>query len=212
MHERNRATLELVVALSLLELVFWTDSKALLAGGWRTLLAVSAGVAIFYFLWNQRPSLADFGLQPRSGVFSAKPLIVATAIGAGFILSFGFFFGTISIPRDCARWFGRACYQSLGQQILLHVFLMPRLSLILQDVHSASRCAGLIFGLLHVPNPILTPLTIIAGWYWVSWFRQFANLPAVWMSHLILGTATFMSFPEDWLRRMRVGIGYFIFP
>jgi hypothetical protein len=142
------------------------------------------------------------------------PLLAGATIAAGTSLVFaGWWFGTLSVPRDYGNWLIRAAYLSIGQQLLLQAIVGPRLDALFGSANRRGAVAtGLLFGMLHLPNPILAPLTVAAGAAWRLWFLRHANFPAVWLSHYALGAVTFAALEGDWLRRMRVGIGYLIYP
>ena len=68
---------------------------------------------------------------------------------------------------------------------------------------------GIIFGLLHLPNPILVPATFLAGWVFAILFRRYPSLPALALSHAVGSTAVAFCFDPATLHKMRVGPRYF---
>ena len=71
--------------------------------------------------------------------------------------------------------------------------------------------AAVLFAALHLPNPLLTCLSLFAAVGWREWYRRHPNLPAVWASHFALSFAVMATQDSEWLRRMRVGAAYLYF-
>jgi membrane protease YdiL (CAAX protease family) len=71
--------------------------------------------------------------------------------------------------------------------------------------------AGFIFGLLHWPNPVLLPLTALAGGV-MSWlFLKERNILPLAAGQAVLGSLVWWAFPLQWHHSMRVGPGYWKF-
>jgi len=99
----------------------------------------------------------------------------------------------------------------LVQQIGLNSFLSNRLLSAFDSPLAASLSAGAIFGLLHWPNPVLVPLTAIAGAAMASLFLRKRNILPLAMGQAVLGSLVWWAFPLHWHHSMRVGPGYWTF-
>lgn len=97
----------------------------------------------------------------------------------------------------------------LLQQVGLNSLVTNRLLAAIGSPVRASLVAGLLFAMLHLPNPVLVPVTAIGG-FLLSWlFAKERNiLPlAIWQG--ILGTLVWWAFPVAWHHAMRVGPGFY---
>jgi hypothetical protein len=55
------------------------------------------------------------------------------------------------------------------------------------------------------------PATFIGGLFFVELFRRFRNIYPLAVAHAMLGLTLAITIPDDWLRHMRVGLGFFHF-
>lgn len=75
----------------------------------------------------------------------------------------------------------------------------------------ARLVAPILFAILHLPNPLLTALTLIAGWVACTVYRRAPNLWALGIAHGVLSLAVSRSLPMAWTAGMRVGPGFLRF-
>lgn len=209
LRQRRWALAELVLLLLAIEAMLWTDNKRLLTPLTRAFAhdAVLAIVAVL--LVRQRPDRALLGLKPAGWLRGAGWLVGATGACALAVFVAGWQFGTLGNVENLGRWLARNWHMEGVQQVLLQVLLVPRLTVLLPGAGAAvSWTAAVVFGLLHLPNPVLVVLTTIAGGFWCEWFARYRNLPAVWLSHLVLAAVTLYCLNGPALFNLRVGIGY----
>jgi len=141
-----------------------------------------------------------------SSAFFLPSIVILLVIG----LSFGATEQSLLhllIPR---RFFGYMSF-CLLQQIALNSLVTNRLLSAWGSPLRVSLLAGIIFGLLHWPNPVLVPVTLVGGAI-MSWiFAKERNILtlAVWQG--ILGTIVWWAFPVAWHHAMRVGPGFYHF-
>lgn len=141
-----------------------------------------------------------------SSAFFLPSIVILLVIG----LSFGATEQSLLhllIPR---RFFGYMSF-CLLQQIALNSLVTNRLLSAWGSPLRVSLVAGAIFGLLHWPNPVLVPVTLVGGAI-MSWiFAKERNILtlAVWQG--ILGTIVWWAFPVAWHHAMRVGPGFYHF-
>ncbi len=101
---------------------------------------------------------------------------------------------------------------SFAQQWLLQGFFLLRLVRILPGKRYAAIVAASIFALAHLPNPILTAMTLIWGLIACLVFLRYRNLYTLAITHAILGICLAISVPGPVIRNMRVGLGYLTYP
>lgn len=97
---------------------------------------------------------------------------------------------------------------SFAQQWLLQAFFLLRLVRILPGKRYAAIVAASIFALAHLPNPILTAMTLVWGLIACLVFLRYRNLYTLAITHAILGICLAISVPGPVIRNMRVGLGY----
>jgi len=96
----------------------------------------------------------------------------------------------------------------LAQQIALNSLLTNRLLSLVKRSWLAGLIAGTIFSALHWPNPVLLPLTLIAGIAMAWMFVRVRNIIPLAAGQAVLGSLTWWAFPIAWHHMLRVGPGY----
>jgi len=96
----------------------------------------------------------------------------------------------------------------LLQQVGLNSLVTNRLMRAFQKPLPAALVAGLIFGALHWPNPVLVPLTFLGGLAISYLFATERNILPLTVGQALLGALVWWAFPMSWHHSMRVGPGY----
>ena len=133
-------------------------------------------------------------------------VLALTLVGTGWI------FGTLR-PLKPETLSGLPWLLGWGflQQYALQAFVLTRLRGTLGRPVTAAAIAAAIFALHHLPNPLLTLVTLLAGFVWCSLFQRRPNLFTLTVSHLALSLALSHSLSPKWTGGLRVGPGYFDF-
>lgn len=134
--------------------------------------------------------------------FGASSLLICFA---------GLFLGMLHrLPEHLmdAKRFGGYFAFCLLQQVGLNSFLMNRLLAAFEKPGPAALVAGLVFAALHWPNPVLVPLTFIAGVAMAWLFAKDRNILPLTLGQALLGSLVWWAFPIMWHHSMRVGPGY----
>jgi hypothetical protein len=97
---------------------------------------------------------------------------------------------------------------SLMQQFLLQSYFLLRLLRLLPGKIAPIVSAAGIFALAHLPNPILTPITLLWGVVSCILFLRYRNIYALGVAHGILGLCVAVTVPNSLHHHMRVGLGY----
>jgi hypothetical protein len=97
---------------------------------------------------------------------------------------------------------------SLMQQFLLQSYFLLRLLRLLPSKTAAIIAATGIFALAHLPNPILTPVTLVWGAISCILFLRYRNIYALGLAHGIMGLCVAVTVPNSLHHHMRVGLGY----
>jgi membrane protease YdiL (CAAX protease family) len=94
------------------------------------------------------------------------------------------------------------------QQFLLQGFFLLRFLRVVPKSALAALIASALFAAAHLPNPILTPLTLVWGFVACLLFIRYRNLFPLAVAHAILGITVAITVPGPAVRNMRVGLGY----
>jgi membrane protease YdiL (CAAX protease family) len=97
---------------------------------------------------------------------------------------------------------------SVMQQFLLQSYFLLRLLRLLPGKAAPILVAAGIFSLAHLPNPILTPITLVWGIIACILFLRYRNIYALGVAHGILGLCVAVTVPNSLHHHMRVGLGY----
>jgi hypothetical protein len=98
----------------------------------------------------------------------------------------------------------------LVQQIALNSLLTNRLLSLVKRRTVAALIAGAIFSALHWPNPVLVPLTLIAGIAMAWMFARERNILPLAAGQALLGSLVWWAFPLAWHHMLRVGPWYYL--
>jgi hypothetical protein len=97
------------------------------------------------------------------------------------------------------------------QQVGLNSYVTNRLLTATDKPIRAALLAGVLFGALHWPNPVLVPVTCIGGSA-MSWlFARQRNILPLAIFQGLAGTLVWWAFPVVWHHGMRVGPGFYSF-
>ncbi len=98
---------------------------------------------------------------------------------------------------------------ALVQQFLLQAYFLLRLLRLLPGKGPPIIAAAVLFSLAHLPNPALTPITMVWAIAACALFLRYRNIYALGVAHGILGLCVAVIVPDSIQHHMRVGIGYY---
>jgi membrane protease YdiL (CAAX protease family) len=149
------------------------------------------------------------GVRARNLVRSSWVVAVALALAActwAVAARFGALHLRLSLTQLIATYFAYIVW-SFVQQFLLLSFFLARLLRLMSNRYSAAAVAAGLFALAHLPNPVLTPLTLVWGMIACLLFLRYRNVWTLGMAHAILGITVAVCLPVA-THSMRVGLGY----
>jgi len=195
--------LQIAFAYGLLEAALWT-SPGRLDLIWMILTATFILLTAFRGPYSAR----EMGVTLPSG--KATVWIV----GAGLILaatlwSFAALTGADAAPTHAMplRTTWQYAVWAFLQQFMLQSFFFVRLESLLGS-RRAVLATTILFAAAHIPNPILTIGSALAGFFFCEMFRRYRNIFPLGLVHVILGLAMAASVSDALLHHMRVGIGF----
>lgn len=201
---RRRALLELLVGYGLILLVIWSR------GPWQRKLYYSAAVFLVAVFWMSFDSWSAMGLRKTNFWRSLWVVGVALAMAATAVLVarrlhvLHPFDGLVPFLR---RYCGYVLWSFVQQLLLVDFFLRRFLKLLPKPRHAVLATAG-VFAAAHLPNPVLTVVTLTLGAAACLIFLRYRNLYTLAIAHAILGITIAITVPGPVIRNMRVGLGY----
>ena len=205
---RRRAALELALAYTLILLVIWTPAP------WQRIFYIATVVTLAAILILSFQGPRALGLQLTNLGRSLWIAILALALAAIIIL-IAAPLHTLRAPHSAsqfiARYWGYALWAFVQQILLQDIFLRRLLILIPSKPHIAALAAAVLFASAHLPNPILTPITLLWGFISCLLFLHYRNIIPLAITHAALGIALAITIPPPVIHNMRVGLGYLRF-
>lgn len=146
-----------------------------------------------------------------AGFWRSSWVVGVAVIVAGIATWFAAGYHTLHHPGRPVAWvmaYGGYAVWALIQQMLLQGYFLARLLRVVPNPNLAAVLTATIFALAHLPNPILTPLTLIWGLTACLIFIRSRNVYPLAIAHAIFGICVAITIPASILHNMRVGLGY----
>ncbi|GGH07314.1 hypothetical protein GCM10011586_24490 [Silvibacterium dinghuense] len=201
-----RDILELACGYLLILAVLWTDDP------WQRVFYWIALAVIAVLTLARRASLRALGLT-RAGVLRslwipalALGLALVAGVAAAYLHTLHRHIGHMLLDFRFAGYL----LWAFVQQFLLQNYFLARLRRIVPARYAAAPAvlAALLFALAHLPNPLLTTLTLAWGWVSCILFLRYRNLYTLGLAHAILGITIALTVPNHVHHHMRAGLGY----
>lgn len=211
------AGFEVLTAAALVLCITWKVWDPIPHGPWRTAASVSLYVLVVAVVATSflrvRDSVAQLGVSPRRWGQGWASIGLFTAAALGAIALAALLLEAAQVRHPGTDWMLAYVPAALAQQVLLQGFLNNRLYAFGHRMRPQSRLrlavggSTLVFILLHAPNPALMAFVAVSGLFWTWHFRRHLNLPALTVSHVILGIAAMTLLGDHILLRLRIGLG-----
>jgi hypothetical protein len=201
---RRLALLELCVGYGLILATVWTPRPTQSWLWWASVLWISASTS-----WSF-PGWAAMGFRRGGFVASLWVVALAALLSAAAVVA-AIHLHTLRIPHTVSGWvlaWGGYTVWSFVQQFLLQGYFLFRMLRLLPRREGAAVTAAVIFSVAHLPNPLLTVVTLIWGTVACFVFLRCRNVYTLMLTHAILGVSLAITVPGPVIHNMRVGIGY----
>src|SRR5215469_15269550 len=200
-----RVLVELCVGYGLIVLVIWSRRPTQRYLYWVAVAWVLLVTGLSFDGWRAA------GLRVSVGSWRSLWVVGIAGVAAVITIMEGKWFGVLHPPRGgpgrfVATFWGYSLW-AFFQQFLMQNFMLLRLMRLL-PVRWAVIVTAALFALAHLPNPILTPLTLAWGLAACMLFLRYRNLYTLAAVHAILGVTLAITIPALAVHNMRVGRGY----
>ena len=212
---RKSAAVEVLMIFATVMVAIWlTPERESSYRLWHS-LGCSVILVWIFISWKWREdTLTSVGLLPRN-FDTAKPLFCWSAAALMIMLIAALsidrrFYEKPEFSEKVFRQFRSYLGWAVFQQVVLQGYFTNRLFRWLENKKIAAVAAGLMFGLAHLPNPVLAPATALMGGLLAYYFLQSRNVYIIALIHAILGTAVkYLTAAPLLDNPMRIGPNFF---
>jgi hypothetical protein len=201
---KQRNLLELSIGYGLILLAVWTPQPWQRVFSGAALAWIMLVVGLSFEGWTEMGLHISGSLRALWVVGLALVLAVAASTLAGRLHTLHLPGGPTMVVK---RYWGYAIWAFLQEFLLLDFVLLRSLRL-LPDRKAAVMATAGLFAFAHLPNPILTPATLIWGFVACRLFLRYRNVYTLAVAHAILGICIAAAVPGPVTHHMKVGLGY----
>ena len=181
-------------------------------GSSKFILAFPIALALGLMLISHRErgeTIREIGFRLDNFLSASRSLLLPTLGAVLVIVAVAWALNQSLIAAPWRNRFLLLPVWALVQQYALNGFINRRAQLVMGKGWQSVLVVALIFGLLHLPNPLLSLLTIVGGLIWGFGYQRHPNLFALALSHSIISITLALAVSSKWLDSLRVGFKFF---
>ena len=181
-------------------------------GSSKLILAVPIALALALMLISHRErgeTIREIGFRFDNFLSATRSLLLPTVGAVLIIVAVAWMLNQSLISAPWRNRFLLLPVWALVQQYSLNGFINRRAQLVMGKGWQSVLVVALIFGLLHLPNPLLSLLTFVGGLMWAFVYQRHPNLFALALSHSIISITLALAVSSKWLDSLRVGFKFF---
>jgi membrane protease YdiL (CAAX protease family) len=207
---RGFALWEIVSVMTSCLLVEWVVFS--FAGKSKLVGAVPVVLALGFMFYSHRErgeTLRSIGFTTDNFLGACRLLLLPTTLLILIAAIVGWF---ANHSLSVAPWRNRYLLLplwALFQQYALNGFINRRAQLALGKGAKSILFVAIVFGVLHLPNPLLATLSFLGGLVWAAVYQRKPNLFALALSHAISSVTLALLVSPRLLNSLRVGFKYF---
>ena len=208
---KHLALWEIISVLVSFLLAMWVVVP--LGGGraWLRIIPIGTALILIFLSHYVRGETArDIGWRTDNFNQALKILWLPTVSLMAIVLFLGWFFGSLRFNRsNLVTWSIWLLLWAVMQQYVLQGFFNRRTQIVFGKNWRNIVLVGILFGLLHLPNPFLSGATFVCGMLWAFVYQREPNLLVLTLAHAISSFTVACALPSAWTNSLRVGVKYF---
>jgi membrane protease YdiL (CAAX protease family) len=172
----------------------------------RNAVVIPAAVVVILTMWHDL-RYHDWGFSWSALVPGLWRALVVSFAALLLILGAGVALGTLHDRRDFLGSLAPLVLWGGAQQWVLQTVVLR------EAQRASSRAKGILiaavlFGVVHLPNPLLAPVTAAAALVWCWLYDRHPNIVPLALSHGLGTLALRYAFDEAMIGRLRIGAAY----
>jgi len=144
----------------------------------------------------------------RLWLFLAAGVVIVLIVG---VYGNPGFFRSGSFPIGVVLRFISYLIPALVQQILLNGYFVNRMHSVTNHRTRTTLLVGILFGIVHLPNPVLVVLTLYGGMISAYFFVRSRNVYPLAVAHAALAAVAYCTLPQEWHHGFRVGMQFYLY-